>query len=112
VTDAVCTLLGHPPVGVNGEPIPPGACCADHDRLVKPVIQSLREAPVGARVRVAFMAPRSHKRLDRLAAVGLVPGSAVRLHQKRPSYVIELGETTLAIDEEIAGEIFVRAIGE
>ncbi|HEY3352847.1 MAG TPA: metal-dependent transcriptional regulator [Polyangia bacterium] len=112
VTDAVCTLLGHPPVGVNGEAIPPGPCCAGRDRLVHPVIMSLREAPVGARARVAFMAPRSHKRLDRLAAVGLVPGSLLRLHQKQPSYVIELGETTLALDEEIAGEIFVRQVGE
>jgi DtxR family Mn-dependent transcriptional regulator len=112
VTDAVCTLLGHPPVGVNGEPIPPGPCCAGRERMVQPVIASLRDTPVGAHVRVAFMAPRSHKRLDRLAAVGLVPGSLLRLHQKQPAYVIELGETTLALDEEIAGEIFVRRLGE
>ena len=28
VTDAICTLLGHPKVCPHGLPIPPGACCA------------------------------------------------------------------------------------
>jgi DtxR family Mn-dependent transcriptional regulator len=34
----------------------------------------------------------------------------VRLAQKRPSYVIEIGETTLALDEEIAKEIYVKRV--
>jgi len=110
VTDAVCTLLGHPPVGVGGKPIPPGPCCADKDRVVRPVIVTLNEAPVGTSGRVAFIAPRVHKRLDRLAGVGLVPGSVVRLHQKRPAIVIAIGETTLALDDEIAAEIYVRQL--
>jgi DtxR family Mn-dependent transcriptional regulator len=108
VTDAVCTLLGHPPVGVGGESIPPGPCCTGKDQVVRPVIVTLRDAAVGTHGRVAFIAPRFHKRLDRLAAVGLVPGSVVRLHQKQPSVVIAIGETTLALDDEIAAEIYIR----
>jgi DtxR family Mn-dependent transcriptional regulator len=108
VVDAVCTLLGHPPVGPDGAAIPPGACCAERDRVVKPLVESLRDVALGAQARVVFIAPGTHQRLDRLAAVGLAPGSRLRLHQKQPAYVIALGETTLALDEEIAAEIYVR----
>jgi DtxR family Mn-dependent transcriptional regulator len=40
--------------------------------------------------------------------MGIMPGSTIRLHQKKPSYVIEIGETTLALDPEIASEIYVK----
>ena len=46
--------------------------------------------------------------MDRLAAFGVVPGSEIRLRQKAPSYVLELGETTIALDPEIASEIYVK----
>jgi DtxR family Mn-dependent transcriptional regulator len=50
--------------------------------------------------------------MDRLAALGVIPGSTLRLHQRSPSYVIEVGETTIALDPEIAGEIYVKPIGQ
>ena len=50
--------------------------------------------------------------MDRLAALGVIPGSEIRLHQRSPAFVIEVGETTIALDPEIAGEIFVKALGE
>ena len=34
----------------------------------------------------------------------------VRLHQKRPAYVIQVGETDLALDKEITDKIYVKAI--
>jgi len=34
------------------------------------------------------------------------------MHQTRPSVVVEIGETSLAIDEEIAQEIYVRPLHE
>jgi DtxR family Mn-dependent transcriptional regulator len=49
--------------------------------------------------------PKSRFRLERLSARGLIPGSALRLAQRRPCFVLELGETTLALDEEIVREI-------
>jgi DtxR family Mn-dependent transcriptional regulator len=40
----------------------------------------------------------------------VIPGSALRLHQRSPSYVVEIGETTIALDPEIASEIYVKRI--
>ena len=48
----------------------------------------------------------------RLAAFGINPGSEITLHQTRPAFVVRLGETELAIDKEIAREIFVRPLAD
>jgi DtxR family Mn-dependent transcriptional regulator len=109
-TDSVCTLLGHPPTCPHGKPIPPGECCGDFQRTVRPLVTGLPSFDLGATGRIVFIAPKFHDRMDRLAALGVIPGSTVRLHQRSPSYVIEVGETTIALDPEIAGEIFVKRV--
>jgi DtxR family Mn-dependent transcriptional regulator len=109
-TDSVCTLLGHPPTCPHGKPIPPGECCGAFQRTVRPLVTGLRAFDVGATGRIVFIAPKFHDRMDRLAALGVIPGSTIRLHQRSPSYVIEVGETTIALDPEIAGEIFVKPV--
>jgi DtxR family Mn-dependent transcriptional regulator len=109
-TESVCTLLGHPPTCPHGKPIPPGECCGAYQRTVRPLVTGLKTFDVGATGRIVFIAPRFHDRMDRLAALGVIPGSTVKLHQRSPSYVIEVGETTIALDPEIAGEIFVKPV--
>ncbi len=109
-TESVCTLLGHPPTCPHGRPIPPGACCAAFQNTVRPLVTGLRHFELGATGRIVFIAPKFHDRMDRLAALGVIPGSELRLHQRSPSYVIEIGETTIALDPEIAGEIFVKPV--
>ncbi len=109
-TDSVCTLLGHPPTCPHGKPIPPGECCGAFQRTVRPLVTGLPSFDLGATGRIVFIAPKFHDRMDRLAALGVIPGSTLRLHQRSPSYVIEVGETTIALDPEIAGEIFVKPV--
>ncbi len=109
-TDSVCTLLGHPPTCPHGNPIPPGPCCGTYQRSVRPLVTGLAHFDLGATGRIVFIAPKFHDRMDRLAALGVIPGSDIRLHQRSPSYVIEVGETTIALDPEIAGEIYVKPV--
>lgn len=108
VADAVCAFLGHPPTSPSGEPIPPGACCNARDAEVRPVVMSLRDLEIGKPARIVFMAQEFHKRVDRLGSYGVVPGSVVRLRQKRPSYVLDVDGTSLALDPDVAREIYVR----
>jgi DtxR family Mn-dependent transcriptional regulator len=109
--DAVCSFLGHPPTTPQGSPIPPGACCAGGGKEVKPLVVALSDLEIGTSARIVFMAQRAGKRVERLGSYGVVPGSIIRLRQKRPSYVIELEGTSLALDTDVAREIYVRREG-
>jgi DtxR family Mn-dependent transcriptional regulator len=111
VTDSICTLLGHPPTCPHGLPVPRGACCKRPTGAIEPLIKPLSELTVGEQGRIAFIISGSHARLDKLGALGIVPGSVIRLHQKRPAFVIQAGETTFAVDPEIVKEIYVRKTG-
>ena len=110
VTDNICTFLGHPPVCPHGMPIPRGACCARAETKMQPMVMKLTDVEVGSNVAVVFVAPALHATLDRLAGFGMVPGSTVRLHQKTPSYVVQIGETTVGLDGEIAKGIYVKRV--
>ncbi|MDP2688899.1 MAG: metal-dependent transcriptional regulator [Deltaproteobacteria bacterium] len=111
VTDSICTLLGHPPTCPHGLLIPKGPCCKKAGSELKPIVQQLSVLDVGDRGRIIFIASNSHMRLDKLGTLGIVPGSNIRVHQKKPAFVIQLGETTLALDPEIIKEIYVRKLG-
>lgn len=110
VTDSICTFLGHPPACPHGEPIPGGECCKKFSKEIKPLVLNITELSPGDRGRVVFMSPKHHDRLDRLGSLGLLPGAVVKLHQKQPTYVLDIGETSIAIDYDIAREIFVKKV--
>jgi DtxR family Mn-dependent transcriptional regulator len=110
VTESVCTILGHPPTCPHGKRIPPGNCCKESRREVVPIVLPLREMPVGSWAKIVYITTPYHQRLSRLVNLGMVPGGRLYLHQKRPSYLLRLGSTEVAIDDEIAGEIYVRKI--
>jgi DtxR family Mn-dependent transcriptional regulator len=77
---------------------------------VRPIVVPLTDLAPGDQGRVAYIKPRHHQRLDRLASFGVVPGTVVQLHQRKPSCVIKIGETDLALEGEVAEEIFVRPL--
>jgi len=108
VVDRVCTFLGHPPACPHGHPIPQGSCCAVYAKKVDPLITRLVDLPLGASGSVVFIAPKSVSRLNKLAAFGVVPGSQVRLVERKPSVVLACGQTSLAVEDEIGREIYVR----
>jgi len=110
VTDSICTLLGHPPACPHGHPIPRGECCEKTKKELRPLVKPLTDIKAGDKARIVFILPSAHSRLDKLSALGILPGGTLRVHQKSPAFVLELGETTIAIDKDIAKEIFVRVV--
>jgi len=109
VVDRVCTFLGHPPVCPHGKRIPGGGCCRVYSKHVDPLVTRVTELPVGASASIAFIAPKTLARLEKLAAFGIVPGSEIRLVARKPSCVIACGATSIALEDEIGREIYVRA---
>ncbi len=108
--DRVCSFLGHPTHCPHGRPIPPGKCCGSQENG-EARVYPLSEMSVGDLCEIVHIRPRDHGRLDRLGAYGLVPSSIIRLHQKKPSFVIQIDETDLAIDLDVARDIYVRLRG-
>jgi len=113
--DRICTFLGHPSRCPHDRPIPQGNCCltlaSGPGGIVQPVAP-LSDMAVGDLCEIVLIRPRTHSRLDRLATYGVAPGSRVHLHQKRPAFVIQIGETDLALDGEVARDIFVRRVND
>jgi DtxR family transcriptional regulator, Mn-dependent transcriptional regulator len=70
----------------------------------------LTEFTPGDTIRITFMSPSIHQRLDRLNSFGVIPGVEVQLHQKSPTYVIRAGATEIALEKEVAGEIFAMGV--
>jgi len=110
VTDSVCSFLGHPPTCPHGKPIPRGKCCSKYKHEFRPLVMQLKELEVGSHGRIVFITPFENSRLERLASLGIIPGSIIKLKQKKPSFVLEIDETTLAIDSSIAESIYVKQI--
>lgn len=105
---AICAFLGHPPTCPHGRPIPRGECCEKLVKEIKPHVVPLTETELAYPYRIVFITAQGSMRLDRLAVLGLLPGSIIQIHQKRPSYVIRIGETDVALDRETARDIYVK----
>ena len=73
-------------------------------------IEPLSRLLPGEVARVVHVAARETARLVKLSTMGLVPGAVVRLLQRKPAVVLEIGHTTLALDEAITADIFVARL--
>ena len=107
VAESICILLGHPRECPHGAPIPMGRCCLEAKDVVDNVVVPLSRLEAGRTARVAYVSTPSHPRLHKLVSFGLTPGVAIKVHQKSPSYVISCGQTELALEADVAREIYV-----
>ncbi len=108
LTESVCTFLGHPPKCPHGKPIPRGECCKKYKIEVEPLVVRLADFEVGLKGRIVFIVSSETMRLNKLSSMGITAGSIIKLLQKRPSFVIQVDEASIAVDPEIAKEIFVK----
>lgn len=108
LTESVCTFLGHPPKCPHGKPIPRGECCKKYRIEVEPLVVRLTDFEVGLKGRIVFIVSSETLRLTKLSSMGITPGSVIRLLQKKPSFVIQIDETSIAIDPNIAKEIYIK----
>ncbi|KAF0133591.1 MAG: hypothetical protein FD145_1207 [Candidatus Saganbacteria bacterium] len=108
VTDAICTILGHPKVCPHGLPIPEGKCCLSANKTIETLIVSLDKAEIGEWVTIAYVVSKKHERMHKLMSFGIAPGVKIKVHQKYPAFVVQVEEMQIAFEEDIVKEIFVR----
>jgi DtxR family Mn-dependent transcriptional regulator len=107
VEASICTLLGHPELCPDGRPIPRGACCRKLQKTVSTTVVNLAELEAGESGRITYIKPENHANLHQLLSFGLQPGVTVTVHRKTPALCIMFENTELALDSDIARNIFV-----
>ena len=112
ITASICTLLGHPTVCPHGKKIPPGECCSNTKRKLQPVFGPLSRLRNGIKAKVVYISTGSQESSEWLSSIGVVPGLTFTVHHRKPSLVIQFGETQLALDDDIADYIYVRVINK
>ncbi len=110
VEESICILLGHPEVCPDGKRIPKGKCCKKKLRMISNTVVSLSELKPSERGKITYIKPGSHSNLHQLISFGLQPGVVVSVHRTNPAFCIKFENTELALDEEIAKNIFVWRI--
>lgn len=74
--------------------------------------KSLQALNPGDIAQVTAINTQNADRLHKLSALGLVPGSLIKLQQRLPAYVVRVGETLLSLDDDVAQEIMVQRLTE
>jgi DtxR family Mn-dependent transcriptional regulator len=108
VDTKVCTMLNHPTTCPHGKAIPPGECCEEARRSGDLGVVPLTELKSGEDGEIAYLQTDDSKKMQKLMAMGVLPGNRIELMQTFPSYVFRVGFSEFAIDTAMAREIIVR----
>lgn len=108
VDTKICTMLNHPKTCPHGKPIPPGDCCEEARSKGDLGIVPLTEFKSGQEGEIAYIQTEDNKKMQKLMAMGVLPGNKITLVQSFPSYIFKVGYSEFAIDGNLAREIFVR----
>ncbi|TGU70621.1 transcriptional regulator [Geomonas terrae] len=108
VDSKVCAMLNHPVTCPHGKPIPPGECCDEARKSGDLGVVPLTELKPGDEGDIAYIQTEDSKKMQKLMAMGVLPGNRISLLQAFPSYIFRVGFSEFAIDSAMAREIFVR----
>ncbi len=108
LADQVCTLLGHPTTCPHGKVIPPGPCCRESRKARATPVGPLSGGKVGAKGIVAYLTTRDSRAVQKLMAMGIMPGSTIQLIRRWPSYVFQVGYSQFTVDGPLAQAVYVK----
>lgn len=108
IEEKICRLLGHPETCPHGRPIPPGDCCREARETKEKFIASLTSLKPGETGTIAYIKAGDSKKLQKLMAMGVLPGNAIELNANFPSFVFSVGYSQYAVDADMAATIIVK----
>ena len=107
VEESICTLLGHPEFCPDGKRIPRGRCCSGKLKAIDSSVVSLSELSPGESGKITYIKPDNHSSFHQLISFGLHPGVIITVHRKNPAFCIKFENTELALDDNVAKNIYV-----
>ena len=105
VEENICILLGHPQTCPHGRPIPEGECCRDNKLRPRKLVHPLSECKKNEKGEIAYIRVSNENDMNKLTAMGLLPGMNIRLLRKTPSYLFQMGESQFAVDKKLERDI-------
>lgn len=108
IDEKICTLLGHPHVCPHGKPIPPGRCCREARESSVKVVGPLAGLMPGQAGTIVYVHSEDPHAVQKLLAMGILPGAPISLIGRVPSFSFQVGYSQFAVDERLAGDIYVR----
>ena len=106
LTEAICTLLGHPRECPHGSPIPEGECCRRADVSIQSAVKSIDQMNVGDTVRVSYIKTDDHLIINKLYSHGISSGQTLKIRQKFPSFVLQIDHSQVALEKSVAENIY------
>jgi DtxR family Mn-dependent transcriptional regulator len=108
IEEKICALLGHPETCPHGKAIPPGKCCLKAKITKEKFVVPLTCLKKGAQGVIAYIKTEESKKLQKLMAMGVLPGDEIFLDLHYPSFVFSVGYSQYAVDSDMAETIYVR----
>ena len=106
--DKICILLGHPATCPHGKTIPEGECCrkAKTDQISE--VGPLCDGKAGSEGVVSYLTTRNNREVQKMMAMGILPGTPIQLIRCFPSYVFQAGYSQFTVDRSLAEIIYVH----
>lgn len=108
IEEKICRLLGHPETCPHGKPIPPGDCCQKARETGEKYVVPLTNLKQGEKGVIAYIKAGNSKKLQKIMAMGVLPGNAIVLDGNFPSFVFSVGYSQYAVDADMAEAIIVK----
>lgn len=117
--ESICTLLSHPQTCPHGKNIPACNCqngkshgtsckCGESvKKVLEKSVLPLNEVKKGKSGQIVYIQSKKRENLNKILAMGVLPGRKLKIIQTYPSYVFQMEHTQMAIDREIARSIYV-----
>ena len=78
--------------------------------MPKKALMPLSDLKKKTKAKIAYLQTQDNKALQKLIAMGALPGSEIVLLQRFPSFVFSLGKSQFVIDKGLASQVYVRVI--
>lgn len=99
-----CTLIGH----ASSYNIPLGECCQRAKLETSEKVLSLTKLPLNTLASVVYIKTHTAPDMQKLYELGIVPGESIKILQHYPTYIININDEQIALEETAANMIFVK----